>query len=335
MSASENERRLSTTLKLAMIASEADVAVLHLNPEGLDSYRQSYWVGLFLHDPFPFGVSRVAEYALKTGKAYFVSDVKADPLLADLRGPRVPLEVRENISSCIACPTPIDPGGRGDRGVLFLGWRRRVQQFSQNQHLVVDYVVDLLASELRNLNGRMDWGNENAVLAHEGGRVTLEFSLDIEPRTLQDLSREVSLWVSLFESLGSIQGADSLVPLLGIRRGSLILAVTAAMPIVFALAAVYGAVLARRKNRREEEQHEVEMSLKRLQIEKLLGEIKATRSDSEAQRTIAQVMGFLDRFMQLGGRVLFEVSSELLNAQPELRRQLETIATIETERMKG
>ena len=180
----------------------------------------------------------------------------------------------------------------------------------------------------RALRGKVDFDEVERV-ADERPRISLRFAMDAEPQSLQELSRELSLWTDHFAALGHIQGTDSIMPLLAIRKGSLLLTIAATMQIITGCAAIYTAVLAAQKGHREKAIQQLEIDLKGLQIQKLLQDMNAAKADEGAQRMAAQLASFLDRFVRLGGRVLFEVPSHVLAENPQLRQVLEQIAILE------
>jgi hypothetical protein len=71
--------------------------------------------------------------------------------------------------------------------------------------------------------------------------------------------------------------------------------------------------------------------LQQLQAQRLLQEMKAKRTDELAERLLIQLLHGLERFEELGGRVLFEVRTRTLVENPELKTLIRHIE--EHERM--
>jgi hypothetical protein len=320
--------QLDRVLHLGQLAVGADLALLWQPATDSRDYLLLTACGIFLDKTElsdirkgPFTHLKRAE---EVREVQVISDLQMSPDSSAF-------EIDEGIRSAIVVPVLL--AGRSQVPlVVYFGWNvadlggRRLDELVH----IADYLGQVMAGTYLSAPAVEIGLSPSPDHKSEEATISLQFAGDAEPRTLQELSREMNLWVDHFAALAYIQGEDATMPLAAIRRGSLIVTVAATTtPIILALAAIWNAVLSSRKDRREEEIHRVETTLKYLEIQKLLGEMKAKKANKEAQRTLEQLLVFIDRFRNLGGRVLFRVPSRVLAENPELQRQLEAIATLE------
>ncbi len=149
----------------------------------------------------------------------------------------------------------------------------------------------------------------------------IDFKGNVEPMTLQALSRETAAWTDYLTNLAYVQRCDPILPIAGIRRDSLVIAITADGAIVSAMATLWVSILTLGKKRLEK--REIKVEIERLMHEE--EEFEEAPQNKQAPKILHDIFVFLMDFQQKGGDIQLKIPDVALQENPRLKEILDII----------
>ncbi|MCP4599819.1 MAG: pentapeptide repeat-containing protein [Proteobacteria bacterium] len=167
-----------------------------------------------------------------------------------------------------------------------------------------------------NLSRPSSWLREQSEPnADDEPHIIIRFKGHAEPKTLQALSREMAGWTETVSNLASFQKCDPILPIVDIRRGSLVFWLQATPAFIVAIGTVWMAIL-------KTKEHLEGRELRSKDIDKITSRVVEQLESKESADRIRSAVENLSKFNSDGGDMDFDMPERILEEYPYLRKIL-------------